>query len=538
MSARMTKMRWGRACPAGEQRSPLAVRTMSGERCSPAKRGINDNTERPPNARYALPRQKGSILVAVLVSTVLSAMVVASLVFRMQAESAAAGGTGGSDQAYSAAISGLQKAMMLLAETPHDMATWYDDEETFRNQFVCDDGTNAWYFTIFAPNEFEDDRVRYGLSDLGGGISLNTADEQTLLRLPNMTQALVDCLIDYRDPDAEPRAEGAEDQQSDHAAGRTYSIKNGPLATLEELLLVKGFDATILYGEDANFNGMLEPNEDDGDDLFPPDDSDGQLNRGLRGCAVGLTRGKDVTKEGRARYNLNIDPRAASRAGLGQKTQEFIKLYRAEGKVFVHPSQLLKMRYRLEKPVYEERSSTSSRRRRGSSRKRVKYAAGTWVDSGVDEGNLAVVMDKLTARGGGGRMPTLGLVNVNTAPFEALTAIEGIDDELARAIVEDRHDLIGEIVDEQRLEKRSTTAWLYAEGLVDDDTFRTIAPRLCARGYQFHVQCVGFGWPDGRFCVIEAVIDITGGQPQVIYLRDLTRLGLPFAIDLKEELGL
>ena len=483
--------------------------------------------------------RRGSVLVAVLVSTVLAAMVAASLLFRIQAESASAGATPQSEQAYAAAISGLQKAVMILGQSPHDIATWYDNEDMFRNQFVYDDGSNQWYFTIYAASELEDKEVRYGLTDLGGRISLNTADEETLLRLPNMTRPLVDCLIDYRDADGEAMDEGTETQQMDNASGRTYSIKNGPLATLDELLLVKGFDATIVYGEDANFNGMLDPNEDDEDDVFPPDDGNGKLDRGLRGCAVALTRGINVTKQGRPRYDLNLDASAAARAGLPAQTQEFITLYRAEGNSFVHPSQLLEMRYRLKNTVYEEGSSGSSRRRRRSSDRRVKYAAGTWISSGVDRGNLAIVMDKLTTTPGGGRMPTLGLLNVNTAPLEALMAIEGIDDGLARAIVDDRFELTADVPDEERMDSRATTAWLYTEGLINDaETFRKIAPNLCARGYQYHVQCVGFGWPDGRFCVIEAVIDIAGGTPRVTYLRDITRLGLPFAIDLKEELGL
>ena len=483
-------------------------------------------------------QRRGSILVAVLISTVLAAMVAASLLFRMQAETTAAGGTGQSEQAHAAAISGLRKAVMILADTPHDAVLWYDNEDLFRSQFVCDDGTNQWFFTIFAANEFDDEDVRYGLTDLGGRINLNFADEATLMGLPNMTRELAHHLIDYRDADADAMDEGLEEQQMDDAAGRTWVVKNGPLATLEELLLIKGYDATIVYGEDANFNGMLDPNEDDEDDVFPPDDGNGVLNRGLRGCAVAVSYGPDVGKSGRGRYNLNLDSGAAARAGLSSKTQEFIKLYRSEENMFVHPSQLLEMRYRLKSTVYEERSRRSSRRRRGSRARRVKYAAGTWIDSGVDRGSLAKVMDKLTTASSGGRGILPGRVNVNTAPADALMAIPGIDVGLAEAIVTDRQELTGEFLDEERTDARATTAWLYTEGLVDAETFRTIAPKLCARGYQYHVQCVGFGWPSGRFCVIEAVVDIAGPKPRVTYLRDITRLGLPFAIDMEKERGL
>ncbi len=164
----------------------------------------------------------------------------------------------------------------------------------------------------------------------------------------------------------------------------------------------------------------------------------------------------------------------------------------------------------------------------------MKYAAGSYIESGVDGDDLTKVMDKLTTASGG--MVT-GAVNLNTASIEALTAV-GLDTDVARAIVEDRQELTGDVIDEERMEARTTTAWLYVEGLVDDEVFKAVAPKLCARGYQYHVQVVGFGWPSGRYCVIEAVVDLAGGKPSVTYLRDITRLGLPFAIDLEAELGL
>jgi hypothetical protein len=45
------------------------------------------------------------------------------------------------------------------------------------------------------------------------------------------------------------------------------------------------------------------------------------------------------------------------------------------------------------------------------------------------------------------------------------------------------------------------------------------------------LRCVGFGLPCGRFRVLEAVIDLGGGAPRVVYLRDISRVGLPFAVN-------
>ena len=39
--------------------------------------------------------------------------------------------------------------------------------------------------------------------------------------------------------------------------------------------------------------------------------------------------------------------------------------------------------------------------------------------------------------------------------------------------------------------------------------------------------------PSGRYRVLEAVVDVAAPAPRVVYLRDITRLGLPF--DLREK---
>ena len=65
------------------------------------------------------------------------------------------------------------------------------------------------------------------------------------------------------------------------ALDHPYSVKYAPFDSVEELLMVRGVTGQILFGEDWNRNGVLDANENDGDNLFPPDNSDGQLERGL-----------------------------------------------------------------------------------------------------------------------------------------------------------------------------------------------------------------------------------------------------------------
>jgi len=451
-------------------------------------------------------RRRAVVLVAVLVVTALAGMLAASLMFRMRAEVSASSAAAGGRQAFAAAMSGLQRALSVLQTSRHDLKIWYDNPQIFSNQLVCDDGADRWYFTIYAAEPTDAGSVRYGLSDEAGKININAADAETLAALPGMTDELVDCLMDYRDDDDETRPAGAEQDYYDQLAS-AYLIRNGPFATLEELLLVKGFGADVLYGEDANLNGLLEDNEDDGEETFPPDDGDGQLNTGLRTIATAVSYEPNVDSKGAPRININDDSQDPKEARLSDQTVRFIELYRAEGNSFTHPSELLEMRYQLK----EDHSDEDGLR------------AGDWIDSGVGAKELPRVLDKLTTQPAEPDKPLVGLLNVNTASTEALSALSGIDANLATQIADLRSSLDASV--------NPTTAWLYTEDLLDAETFKAIAPALTARGYQFHLKCIGFGTPAGRYRIIEAVVDLAGSVPRISYLRDITRLGVPFELD-------
>ena len=120
----------------------------------------------------------------------------------------------------------------------------------------------------------------YSLSDESGKLNLNTATQGMLELLPRMTPSLAAAILDWRDADQDVTAGGAEDETY---ARQTppYRAKNGPFESLEELRLVFGMTREILYGEDVNQNGILDPNENDGDISPPPDNRDGKLDPGI-----------------------------------------------------------------------------------------------------------------------------------------------------------------------------------------------------------------------------------------------------------------
>ena len=62
------------------------------------------------------------------------------------------------------------------------------------------------------------------------------------------------------------------------------------------------------------------------------------------------------------------------------------------------------------------------------------------------------------------------------------------------------------------------------------------APFITARSSQFRFNVIGYALPSGRYRIFEVVIDTADKQPQVSYLRDITKLGLPFALPSSQEM--
>ncbi len=460
---------------------------------------------------------RGTVIVMVLVIVAMLSLAAVGQMLIVQSETGAAEASRDGHQARATAMSGLYRAMALLEAYPNNYQARTDSPEIFKEQLVTGDTETGWHFTVFTGDTSDKSgaSVRYGVEDEAGKININTASPETLSALPGMTDELVDCLIDYRDRDKETRQSGAEQDYYD-ALPTPYRIANGPLRTLEELLLVKGFTGPVVFGEDANLNGLLEPNEDDADETFPPDDGDGQLNRGLRPFATVISYEPNIDNEGAERININREKpdslvEKLKEAGFGENIVNFLKAARNANVKFTDPSQLLGMKLEVE-------DNGDSRPRRGRRRPAGKK---TTIKSGVDADNLPLVMDKLTIGGRGRKGENLlfGRVNINSAPKEVLSALPGLDEDIAQQIVDTRAGL-----DEQT---RSTTAWIYTQNIVSDKVFKKVSSLLTARSYQFRVRSFGYSLSCGRFCTLEAIIDSALGTPRIVYLRDLTHLGVP-----------
>ena len=150
-----------------------------------------------------------------------------------------------------------------------------------------------------------DATFRVQLVDAGALVNLNSAPSAQLERLP-VTQEQVHCLLDWREPQSQPRPDGAKDNYYNELP-TPYNAKLGPLAAVDELLLVKGWTGQTLY-------------------QAPPSAASGDLLTDADGTSLPLAslftvdNGTPNTRaDGTARINLGqpgADPETLTRAGV------------------------------------------------------------------------------------------------------------------------------------------------------------------------------------------------------------------------------
>lgn len=275
-------------------------------------------------------RRPAVILPTVLFVLLLLGLLVAMYSFRVNADLASMQAVAYRAQARLAAEAGVDYVKLGLREYRLDVNRWYNNPEELNRVLVWssdtdprewgttrefNDDRSVYRFSIVADDPTDDeDYIRFGLTDESARLNLNEATEEQLLILVRSAaaddteidpQRIVDAILDWRDADSDPHGEDV-DTEGDYyrKLDRPYLVKNGPFDTVEELLLVKGMTAKLLYGEDFDRNGLLTPNEDDGDLTFPPDNEDNVLNRGMYPYLTVLSKEDNVANDNRQRIYL------------------------------------------------------------------------------------------------------------------------------------------------------------------------------------------------------------------------------------------
>lgn len=218
------------------------------------------NTMQRPSGLVARSDEAGVALVLALVFIVLLTVLVVDFSYEMQVEATIVSSADSDLRAYLAAKSAVSAGIGLLAaDLLEGEAMALSDEID-----VYDSLDEAWAQSL--PVEtLNDDTMHATIVDEYGKINLNAlifSDEESgeeqvfeeladalrmLFELRGAVEDPVDALIDWLDSDDLPSDNGAE---NDYYAslGTPYSCKNGPMDSIEELLLIPGIDIDQYLG--------------------------------------------------------------------------------------------------------------------------------------------------------------------------------------------------------------------------------------------------------------------------------------------------
>jgi type II secretory pathway component PulK len=479
--------------------------------------------------------RRGLILPVVLLILALLALLAASFAFQVNADSAATRALVERMQTRLAAEAGFQYVALVLRDHLEDVNAWYDNEEKFRGVVVWsatgglstfgaveksdtqrsqakdkNSVAPAYRFSVVADDPNDDQvKVRYGITDEASKLNINTATAAQLTRLiaqvvpPEVqVEPLVDALLDWRDPDdtVSSNGEGGGAESDYYRSLKVpYRCKNAPFDTVEELLMVRGFTGQILYGEDADRNGLLSPNEDDGNVTFPPDNADGALNRGLYPYITVHSREFNRANDRKPRVVL---------VGGGSNTRlELEPFFSAE-----------------EADYLVARAAATGESRPTSLTAFLETASTNGLVSPFMLEDFPRIVDRCTLD----PSPELrGLININTAPPAVLRCLEGLTAEDVNNIVQKRATLSAET--------KQTPAWLLTQGVLDQEKYDAVAEGITARGLQFTAEVVGYADHLGVRARFQIIFGMRGPVPQILYYRDLTNLGVPYPLTREEE---
>ena len=552
---------------------------------------------RPRTAtRPARPgRRRGSVLLVVLVLIVLLTFGVYGFTERMLGEQAAATANASAAQARASADSGVALAVAVVDLgnlNPAEPPATYHEPGVFRGVLVADSPTpeSRGRFTVFAPveNDPAGQLLRYGLIDESGkldvngvlnltvrGAELSEPEQRTLLLgLPGMTDEIADAILDYVDPDGEPREFGAEADA--YAAFDPPRLpRDGPLNSIDELLLVVGVTPQLLYGEDANRNGLLDPAENDGPATLPLDDADGLLDAGWAAYLTVYGGEPNLRGDGTEKIDLNdgvlTDLYDALLEEFDEQTATFVVAYRLAGPVDPENSgDTLDPNAPIDEVIEEEENRPSESEQDqiddlagglakligGANQEGSVTRAGMDLSGGAtaDLSSLYDLVDREVTVEIEGAETTLsspfqssamvealpdlldrvttfdtelirGRVNVNQAREGVLLGLPGMTPQLAEQIAGNRMISPSGEPQPDLWARRQTAFWLVAEGLTDLPTLRRLDRFVTARGGFFRVRSVGYAEGGGPAVRVEAVIDGTAYPARVVEMRDLSDLG-------------
>jgi type II secretory pathway component PulK len=497
---------------------------------------------------------------------------------RMFAERRASNAHGRQLQARHLAETGVEYIKAVVAQTPAvllEKGGVYANPTLFQGMLVTDDPLAAFRgrFTVLAPDLTTDGYyggIRYGLENESARLNLNTvllADaggedgaRKVLMTLPGMTESIADAILDWLDPDDEPRLLGAErDYYS--SLDPPYAPRNGSVGSIEELLMVRDVTPALLFGADLNRNTAIEASEQPLTEIENVDNSTGTLNRGWAAYLTLDSAETNLRADGTPKIDVNMDDLQALHkelvAVLDQEMANFIIAYRQGGPYegndnrgrdassikidFTQPGRqklttildLIGVNTQIANTPGGGNNQNQDGEGGGGegegrgggggggggqNRNSRTVVKGVFPDDpGAMQRYLPKLMDNLAVNAA----PSIpGRLNINQAPRSLLAGVPGLTPTAVEQILADRDVTLGQ----QRPEQVHET-WLLENRIVELEQMKKLMPLVTTGGSVYRAQVVGFFDAESSADRLEVVIDATQTPPIVRRRWELKELG-------------
>ena len=387
-------------------------------------------------------------------------------------------------------------------------------------------GFGTGRFTVFSARLDEDQvrGIRFGLTRESAKLSLETVlawenesagqGAQALQNLPGITSTVVDSILDWLDADDDPRPQGAESDWY-RQEQKSYGARNASIITLEELLLIRDVERTMIFGNDhlltfgarqANLRrnlvlpgGLIDPFAplDRQMEHYNPPEYDASAWQFLLTpySAEKIVNRQNIVRVFLNESNLEFLESQLRLHQLDEESIQFILAWRNIRGNIRSPLDLLDAEVRIDELTLLPSPFSCS--------DAVKYERFLRL---LDE---AVTDSAIVVR---------GRINVNEAPRSVLEAVPELTPESVTAILERR---------QPGNPTQRHIVWLLAEGVVDLAMMRTLSRRLTTGGDVYRIQVAAFFENQPRLHRVEAVLDATVKPPRTVFYKDLTPLEFP-----------
>ena len=383
------------------------------------------------------------------------------------------------------------------------------DPTTYACQAVPVGESHFWLIGRDTNSSIGPAQVSFGLVDEASKINLNAANSNMLVCLPRMNLDLTQAILDWRDTN------GGSFSQTFYAMMHPpYQCKCSPFETVDELRLLYGADMETLVGEDANRNGVLDPNESD-------ENHDSQLNPAVLDCVTVYSREPVTNADGT--YRRYIGKLTSSNSG---ELRSLMETNLSAGR----PEQI------LQKLGLVAASSAPSRPTPGRGATPAAAAASVpvtfrspldfYINSQMTVDEFPSIANKITVTNG---TYIEGRINVNTAGPDVLACLPGISDtpDLAQTLVSYR---------QMNPDKLGSIAWIVEALGRDNPALAALRTNDCITtlSYQFSADVAALG-PHGRgYRRTLFVFDTCDGSPRIVYRQDRTHLGWALGKDIRQ----